>query len=828
MSTPTGETTFYPEVEQSERLGAWSGKSVPRKEDKRLLKGQGAFVDDLWMHRQGHVHFVRSPYAHARIVSIDVSRAEAVPGVYATLTGEEVGVLQQPFFQMAPEPAGLMKDYCMAVGKARYMGEPVACVLAESAELARDAAALVEVVYEPLEVVVDGIATIEPQAPVLHEEIGSNVAWHGVYDYGDVDWALEHADHVVRIDRLHFHRFSSTPLETTGALVNWDPGTGVVEFRSNNQMPMFAAMFIGPAIGLGIDHMQFSSQDIGGGFGIKITSYTYLTALALLSRKAGRPVKWSEARWEHLAASAHGNERTFLDIEVPVMSDGTILGFKVRAFDDAGAYLRYEPLGAVIWSQVVPGNYRFKHVRVDYTETLTNKCPVGPNRGYSRLQHLWLIERIVDIVAKELNFDRVALRKLNYVQPEEFPYETPNGCIYDSGDYPAMLDRALELIDHDAWLERQLASAGSGKRIGIGIGSTLDSGTNNFGQSRIINSALPFSGNGEAAVVRLDLYGEVTVTIGTSPQGQGHETTAAQVTADILGCSPDQVHVVAGYNKAANTYVGFSGTYASQFAVTGLGAVMGAAERLRGEIVKVGACMLGAEESDIELADGFVRLAANPEAAIPFIGIAATVFANVAELPGELADSVTLNCRYVYRPPFTVPDHETKRGKLTLTYASQVHAAVVEVDDETGQVTILDYAAVDECGRKVNPKIVEGQVHGATGHGIGAALYETFEYDRDGQLLNSTFGDYHAATSLDVPHIRTGEIECPSPFTPNGAKGMGEGGGAPLSTIASAIEDALPPGAHIVYDTHNSSERVHELLRSAAQAGPRGVEVISR
>ena len=828
MSTPRSETTFYPAIEQSERLGNWSGKNVPRKEDKRLLKGQGAFVDDLWMHRQGHVHFVRSPYAHARITAIDVARCEAVPGVYATLTGEEVGELQQPYFQMAPEPAGAMKDYCMAVGKARYMGEPVAAVLAESAELARDAAELIEVSYEPLPVVVDGIATIEPDAPVLHEEIGSNVGWHGTYDYGDIDWAIENADHVVRIDRLHFHRFSSTPLETSGALVNWDPGTGVVEFRTNNQMPMFAAMFIGPAIGLGIDHMQFSSQDIGGGFGIKITSYTYLTALALLSRKAGRPVKWSESRWEHLAASAHGNERTFLDIEVPVMNDGTILGFKVRAFDDAGAYLRYEPLGAVIWAQVVPGNYRFKHVRVDYTESLTNKCPVGPNRGYSRLQHLWMIERLVDIVANELGFDRVALRKLNYVQPEEFPYETPNGCIYDSGDYPAMLDRALELIDYEGALARQRASAGSGKRIGIGIGSTLDSGTNNFGQSRIINSALPFSGNGEAAIVRLDLYGEVTVTIGTSPQGQGHETTAAQVTADILGMSPDQVHVAAGYNKAANTYVGFSGTYASQFAVTGLGAVMGAAEKLRGEIIKVGACMLGSEESDIELADGFVRLAANPEAAIPFIGIAATVFANVAELPGELADSVTLNCRYVYRPPFEVPDHETKTGKLTLTYASQVHAAVVEVDDETGQVTILDYAAVDECGRKVNPMIVEGQVHGATGHGVGAALYESFEYDADGQLLNSTFADYHAATSLDVPHIRTGDIECPSPFTPNGAKGMGEGGGAPLSTIASAIEDALPDGAHIVFDTHNNSERVYELLRSAAAAGPRGVEVISR
>ena len=828
MSVPDSETTYYPAVEPNERLGRWSGTNVPRKEDKRLLKGQGAFVDDLWMHRQGYVHFVRSPYAHARIVSIDVSRCEAHPGVYTTLTGTEVGELQQPFFQMAPEPAGLMRDYCMAVTKARYMGEPVVAVLAESPDTARDAAALVDVVYEPLAVVVDSVATAEPEAPLLHDEIGSNVAWHGLYDYGDIDWALENADHVVHIDRLHFHRFSSTPLETTGALVNWDPGTGVVEFRSNNQMPMFAAMFLGPAIGLGIDHMQFSSQDIGGGFGIKITSYTYLTALALLSRKAGRPVKWSETRWEHLAASAHGNERTFLDIEVPVMNDGTILGFKVRAFDDAGAYLRYEPLGAVIWAQVVPGNYRFKHVRVDYTETLTNKCPVGPNRGYSRLQHLWMIERIVDIVAKELHFDRVELRKLNYVQPEDYPYETPNACIYDSGDYPAMLDRALELIDYDAALERQRQSEGTGKRIGIGIGSTLDSGTNNFGQSRIINSALPFSGNGEAAVVRLDLYGEVAVSIGTTPQGQGHETTAAQVTADILGMSPDMVHVAAGYNKAANTYVGFSGTYASQFAVTGLGAVIGAAEKLRGEIIRVGACMLGAEDSDIELADGFVRLAANPEVAIPFIGIAATVFANVAELPGELADSVTLNCRYVYRPPFAVPDPETKTGQLTLTYASQVHAAVIEVDEETGQVRILDYAAVDECGRKINPKIVEGQVHGATGHGIGAALYESLDYDPDGQLLQATFMDYHAATSLDVPHIRTGDIECPSPFTPNGAKGMGEGGGAPLSTICSAIADALPDGAHIVFDSHNNSERVYELLRSTALAGPRGVQVVSR
>jgi CO/xanthine dehydrogenase Mo-binding subunit len=481
----------------------------------------------------------------------------------------------------------------------------------------------------------------------------------------------------------------------------------------------------------------------------------------------------------------------------------------------------------VIWSQVVPGNYRFKHVRVDYTETFTNKCPVGPNRGYSRLQHLWMVERIVDIVARELGFDPVELRKLNYIGPEEFPYEAPNGCIYDSGDYHEMLDKALELIDYEK-VKALRESPPPGKRIGIGIGSTLDSGTNNFGQSRIINPALPFSGNGEAAFCKLDLYGEVTVTLGTTPQGQGHETTTAQVVADILGVTPDDVHVVAGYNKQNHTYVGFSGTYASQFAVTGLGAVIGAAEKLRGEMVKVGAAMVGASEDEMELAGGFVRVAGDEERAIPFIGIAATVFSNVAELPGELADSVSLNCRYVYRPPFQVPDPETKTGKLTLTYASQVHAAVVEVDEETGEVTLLDYAAVDECGKRINPQIVEGQVHGAAGLGIGAALYESFHYDEDGQLLNATFMDYHAATSLDVPMLKTDEIERPSPFTPNGAKGMGEGGGAPLSTICSAIQDALPEGAHVVYDSHNSPARVYELLRSAEVGAPRGVQVVSR
>ena len=822
-----GETTVE-RVEQSERLGRWTGTSVPRKEDRRHLLGKASFTDDGGQMHMGYAHFVRSPYAHARILGIDTARAEALDGVYATLTGAEVKELTQPFFQIAPEPGGRIAEYCLAVDKVRYQGDAVAVVVADSREIARDAAELVEVSYEPLPAVVDSFAATAPGAPILHDEVGSNVVWHGIFDYGDVGWALAEADHVVRIDQLHFHRFSSTPLECNAAVVSWDGGTGVIDIYSNNQMPMFASLVIGPALGVASNQILFRSMDIGGAFGIKIGSYPQITALALLSRKAGRPVKWTEYRTDHMQSAGHGNERTFRNIEVPVMSDGTILGFKVDAFDDAGAYLHYEPLGAVIWSQVVPGCYKLKHIHVDYTETVSNKCPTIPNRGYSRLQHLWMIERVIDVVAHELGFDPVELRKRNYVQPEDYPYRTPNGCIYDSGDLPRALDLALAAIDYPAWRERQRElGAGGGTRIGIGIGTTLDSGTNNFGQSRIINPQLPFSGNGEAAFVKLDLYGEVTVNLGTTPQGQSHETTAAQVVADILGMSPDAVSVSVGFDARHNTYVAFSGTYASQFAVTGLGAAMGAAEKLRAEIVKVAAFALGADEDEIELRDGTAHVRGDAERMIPFIGIANLVYSNVAALPGELADAVSLNCRHVYRPPFEIPDTEAKTGNLTLTYASQTHVCVLEIDEETGAATILDYAVADDCGRVINPAIVAGQVHGATAHGIGAALWETFEYDEDGQLMQSSFYDYHAVTSLDVPHIKTTHLESPSPFTPNGAKGMGEGGGAPLHAICSAIQDALGAGAPVVAESHNHWERIYRLLHPEPGRA-RGVAVSSR
>ncbi len=809
------ETTTAPEIELE--VG-YAGKSIPRKEDGRLVQGQGVFADDVKRHGMGYVHFVRSPYAHAGIVSVDVSRAEALEGVYGTLTPDEVAELTDPFFELTTPPGSQIKDYALAVGRVRHIGEPVVAVVAATRELARDAADLVEVEYEPLDVLVDARRAQDEDAPILHEDAGTNVVWSGTFDWGDVDGALKAADRVVRIKELHFDRFASTPLECSAALVEYERGTGQFTLYCNHQMPGVAAIWMGPALRVPLDKLRFVTHDIGGGFGNKITTHTYLTACCLLARKLKRPIQWTEWRTDQHTANAHGNERWFHDVEVAVQNDGTMLGFKVKAIDDCGAFPRYEPLGCIIWAQVTPGLYRWRNIRVDFTQVVTNKSAVAPNRGYSRMQQLWLTERICDLVAHELGLDPVEVRKRNYIRADEMPYETPNGCVYDSGDYARCLDIALELIDYEGARARQAQEkeGPDGKLIGIGIGSTLDSGTNNFGQSTLLNPELQFSGNNEVATIKLDIFGEIVLTLGTVPQGQGHETVAAQVAADILGVSPDQIFVRPGHDSYWNSHAGFSGTYASQFAVTGLEAVKGAAEKLSLEIRRLaGAVLGGADPDDVVLEGGVAKRKDNPEAALPFMACGAIVNANNAVLPPDVRD-VTLNCRHVYVPPFTLPDQERKFGNLTLTYATQIHACVVEIDPETGDVDLVDYAAVDDCGIRIHPQIVEGQVHGATAHAIGAALHETFAYDEHGQLLTSNFYDYHVPHALDLPKIKTGHIESPSPFSSLGTKGMGEGGGAAIHAICAAIQDALRSAGKpaVVSDSHNPPERVWRMIRN--------------
>jgi CO/xanthine dehydrogenase Mo-binding subunit len=792
----------------------WVGKPLPRKEEDRLLRGRGRFADDIKMREMLYLRFVRSPYAHARLLSVDVSAAEALRGVICTLTGKEIEPLTQPFIEIGPDPAAKIRDFPLAVEKAHYQGEPVAAVVAESPAIADDAAELVQVEYEALEPVIDAEQALNDES-ILHQSAGTNKVWNGVFEYGDVEQALRDAAYVVNIKHLHFHRFSSTPLENNVVIAQWDPKDDRIYFSCNNSFPSFAIQFLSAHLNVHIDRIRVQTADIGGSFGIKITSYPQMAVCALASKKAGgRPIKWVETRSEHMTSSAHGNERTFRDTRVALDKDGVIIGISSRHIDDCGAYPRYEPLGCVIWSQVYPGVYRFKNARIDFTQAVTNKCPVGPNRGYSRMQHLWFLERVVDVCAHELGIPADEMRLRNYIRREEFPYTTPNGCVYDSGDYPKMLALAKDLIGWDEWKKKQDEGRNQGRWIGIGIGTTLDSGTNNFGQSQIINPHAPFSGNSQGANCKLDIYGEVVVAVGSCPQGQGHETTAAQVVADVLNISPDLITVRTGFDTERNVHTGFSGTYASQFAVSGLSAVHGAAQKLKAEMRRLAAFVLETNEDDIEFgtgAEGPELRAKTSEKSINYWGLANIVNVNSAVLAPEMHD-VTLNCRYVWRAPFKVPDTQKKYGNLTMTYASQLHIAVVEVNRETYIPKILDYVAIDDCGTVINPPIVEGQVYGATAHGIGAALMENCVYDEVGNMLTSTFSDYLPITAVNMPKLKYGHISTPSPHSYSGAKGMGEGGAAPIHTISAALQDALFGEGIFIEESFNNPDSLFRAL----------------
>jgi len=792
----------------------WVGQALPRKEENRLLRGRGKFADDIKLREMLYLRLVRSPYAHAKIVSIDTVGTEALQGVVCVLTGAEVVSQTQPFIEIGPDPCAKIKDYPLAVSKVRYQGEPVAAVVAESPAIADDAAELVQVEYEALDPVLDAEEALKDKS-LLHDEAGTNRVWNGVFEYGEVDEAFKQAAYVVHIDRLHFHRFSSTPLENNVIITQWNPKDDRIYYSCNNSFPSFAIQFLAAHLNVHIDRIRVETSDIGGSFGIKITSYPQMAVCALASKKAGgRPVKWVETRSEHITSSAHGNERTFRDTRVALDKNGAITAIASRHIDDCGAYPRYEPLGCVIWSQVFPGVYRFKNARIDFTQAVTNKCPVGPNRGYSRMQHLWFLERVVDICAHELGIPPGEMRLRNYIRPEEFPYTTPNGCVYDSGNYPKLLQVAKERIGWDDWKRKQSAARNEGRLIGIGIGTTLDSGTNNFGQSQIINPGAPFSGNSQGANCKLDIYGEVVVAVGSCPQGQGHETTAAQVVADVLNIHPDLITVRTGFDTERNVHTGFSGTYASQFAVSGLSAVHGAAQKLKAEMKRLAAFLLETKEDDLEFGTG----AQGPEVrakstgkSLNYWGLANIVNVNSAVLPPEMHD-VTLNCRYIWRAPFKVPDKKKKYGNLTLTYASQLHIAVIEIERDTFIPRILDYVAVDDCGKMINPPIVEGQVYGATAHGIGAALMENCVYDAVGNMLTSTFSDYTPITAMNMPMIKYDHIETPSPHSYSGAKGMGEGGAAPIHTISAALQDALFANGIIIDDSFNNADSLFRAM----------------
>lgn len=788
----------------------WVGQGIRSKEDYRLVRGKGEFADDLRFPELLHAAFVRSPYAHARIGKIDVSRALAVPGVVCAITSQEAGKISHPFPNNLPDPYSGLKDYCMAVDKARYAGEVVAAVVAGNKYLAEDVLELVDVEYDPLEPVVDAFKGMLPESPLVHENVPSNVCWHRKFEYGDVAGAFKEADLVVK-ENLYFHRFTSAPLENSVVIASYDARLQTMTIWSNNQRPMFNMQFMSPALGIPAERIRCISPDIGGGFGIKNDSYPYIVLVCLLAKKAGRPVKWVEDRTQHLLASTHGNEVRY-EAEIAVKKDGTVLGLRAKAVHDEGAYIRREPIGAVNFIRHSTVGYNFRNLGMEVIAVTTNKCPVGPNRSYGKMQQCFLVERMMEIAARKLGIDCAEMRFRNLVKKGQMPYETPSGGILDGGDYPGTLRKAMDMIGYEKVKEEQAKLRKQGKYIGVGVAFGMDACPVNSSIQRVMNPKATASGDSEAAWVKIGDDGRIVAAVGTSPQGHGHETIVSQIVADVFGVHPDQVFVAPGFDSALNPSTPQSGTYASRFAIVGVGAVIGAAQKVREKVVKIAASMLGVAADQVDLGDGLVFVKGAKDKNVTLKQVGWVAWKNLETLPKDVEAGLFES--YVHRVNFGLPK-SLQFGNFSLTYSYAMGAAVVEVDIETGHVKVLRLVCVDDPGEQINPLIVEGQVHGAIGHQLGAALYERIIYDENGQLQTSSFKDYLAPTALDFP---TFEVECvnnPSTATPWGSRGVGEGGGAPLIVVANAVSDALAPLGVEMKSTWIAPHEVLEQIRAA-------------
>lgn len=780
------------------------GNPVRVKEDAIPIQGKGQYLDDVELPGTLYMAYTLSPYGHAKIKKIDTTKCMELPGVYYVLTGEELKEKMSPFMQIAAPPSGNLKDYPLAVDKVRYYGEPVAAVVASNAYVAEDAAELVEVEYEPLPVVTDAEDALKESAPVLHDSVGNNLVWRGIWDLGDAKKALEEADYVVE-DTVKNHRYAAVPLETSGVLATYDQSVDTITVYSVNQMPMFSLPIICGALRMPTSKFRMIlPPNVGGAFGGKIINFTHMTVVAYLARLLKAPVKYVENRSENIMSGTHNNERTF-HVKLAVKKNGRVTGAYMSAFDNCGAYPRYEPAGAVIWAQVVPGIYDVQNVYVDFTQVTTNKGPTGPVRGYSRAQHNFMWERMMNRVAQKLNMDPAEVRRVNLIKAEQMPYEGPSKTIYDGGDYHKAFDTLLETIEYKKWRERQKEGRSKGKLIGIGLSAVIDSGANNFAQVKIINKDFPASGSMEVGLVMIDQFGSIVARTGTSDQGQSHATTFGQIVAEVFNTDPEKIVFQQGFDSISNVWAAFSGAYASRSAVMAGTALYYAARRLKEKVLTIAAHSMGELESDLEVKEGEV-VSMKTDKKMPLGDVATIAWLDVLKLPEEMEPGLVSYA--VYKPDFTynMPD-ENKGINNTLTYSYAIHGTVVEVDPETYEMKILKHGVVSDPGFMINPMVVEGQEMGATLHGISAALMENLVYDDDGILLTSNFWDYLVAGPKHMPDIDMKTIVTKSTSSVLGVRGVGEGGGGPIGSIVNAVEDALQPlGIKLLSSTLSANE----------------------
>jgi 2-furoyl-CoA dehydrogenase large subunit len=740
----------------------WVGRSLLRLEDDALLRGEGRFIDDLDpVASSGHAAILRSPLAHARVVRVDPARALELPAVVGALTGADVAALSRPF------PAGIdspVPYYAAASGTVRYVGEPVAVVVARDRYLAEDALELIEVEYDPLEPVLDAATVAETDACV------SDRSFH----YGDVDGALERADLVLK-QRFRSQRWSGTPVECYGVVADWNQSEGSLTAWSNFQGPFSLHSVAATALGLSGSKLRLiTPPDSGGSFGIKSAVYAYIVLIGLASRKLGIPVRWIEDRLEHLSASSAASGRV-TEVEAGFTADGELIALRYDAIEDVGAYVRApEPATLYRMHGSLSGAYRVRNVAARNRVVLTNTCPSGLNRGFGGPQLYLALERTMTMAAERLELDPAELRRRNLIAAEAFPYATPSGALYDSGDYEGCLDDALELARYEERRAEAASARAAGRLVGVGLACIVEPSISNMGYISLAEPAatrgLPKSGNAEGCTMAISALGGITVRLSTTPQGQGHRTVAAQIVADRLGVDPHDVEVLADLDTSTSPWTVASGNYSSRFSGVGAAAVALAAEKLAEKIANI------REHLDDDTAS--------------LRRIAGTAHWNPEALPPGMEPGLVATAYYA-APNLDPPDAED-RVASSAAHGFVVDVATVEVERETGRVAVLDYVTVHDAGRLLNPLIAEGQVRGGFAHGAAAALFERMAYDEDGNLMTTSFMDYLCPTAADLPSPTIGHRSSPSPFLPLGAKGLGEGTTMSVpAAVANAVSDAL-------------------------------------
>ena len=606
---------------------------------------------------------------------------------------------------------------------------------------------------------------------------------------------------IVVTETLRWERYSSTPIETYGIVADYEPASGLLTVWANFMGPMTLLPVLARSLRMPDEKLRvIVPKDIGGSFGIKSSLFPYITIVALLAMRAGRPVKWVEDRAEHLIGSSHQPDRVGTR-ELALTKDGEIIGLRAHVTDNLGAYVRapepattYRPLGNYV------GPYRVQNVELHLVDVVSNKVPTGPNRGYGCQQVYLETERTLDEAAEQLGLDPAEIRRRNLIQADAFPYETPTGGLYDSGDYPRVLDLALETAGYAELRAMQEAARAEGRLVGIGLGLAVDPSISNMGY---ITVALPpevrqapgylhKSGAADWAQIRVDPRGKVVVTMATAPQGQGHQTATAQVVADELGLTPDDIATVDEFDSHVSVWSVSSGSYSSRFSGIAAGAARKAAGVVKKQILDIGAMLLEASVDDLELTGGEVRVKGSPDRAVSLRRIAGTAHWGPHLLPDGM--SAGIQASEVFHVPASAPPTDDDRINSSHAYGFVAEVIAVEVDPVTWSVTILKYASANDAGTIINPKLVEGQTYGSALHGLGGALLEEYRWDEDGQFLTGTFADYRCLTAAEAPRIATAHIETPSPFTPVGAKGCGESSSetAPAA-VANAVADALRP-----------------------------------